>query len=206
MENGSLLTAEEAAQQLRVSPDTVRRFLRDKKLHGVRVGGQWRIPTDAIQGVYLPAGEILEEQIITLREHEIEGVKIPAGTVGYVVARTRGVGGCYGDTITVHETPAWLRAESQFPDFVLDLFQQNHSWKFVPNDGSSRILQIPRALLQNLRALISTAYSATTEKERDAALESAYVSIRAALGPNDRSDEDAIPKAVEARIKALLHV
>ena len=47
-----LLTVEEAAKQLRVSPDTIRRFLRDKKMRGVRVGGQWRIPKDAVQSVF----------------------------------------------------------------------------------------------------------------------------------------------------------
>src|ERR1700730_7068992 len=103
----ALLTVEEAAQQLRVSPDTIRRFLRDKKLRGLRVGGQWRIPIDALHEVYAPIGEILEEQVITLTEHEVEGIKIPAGTVGYVVRHTRGSGGCYSDNITVSETPAW---------------------------------------------------------------------------------------------------
>jgi excisionase family DNA binding protein len=52
MEAVSFLTVEEAAQKLRVSPDTIRRFLRDKKVHGVRVGGQWRIPTNALQAVF----------------------------------------------------------------------------------------------------------------------------------------------------------
>lgn len=50
--DSTLLTVEEAAKQLRVSPDTIRRFLRDKKMRGVRVGGQWRIPKDAVQSVF----------------------------------------------------------------------------------------------------------------------------------------------------------
>jgi excisionase family DNA binding protein len=64
MEAVTLLTVEEAAQQLRVSPDTIRRFLRDKKLRGVRVGGQWRIPKDAVQGVFGPFefGETAESE------------------------------------------------------------------------------------------------------------------------------------------------
>jgi excisionase family DNA binding protein len=49
-----LLTVDEAAQQLRVSPDTIRRFLRDKRLRGVRVGGQWRVPAEAIQEAQSP--------------------------------------------------------------------------------------------------------------------------------------------------------
>lgn len=63
MEANSLLTVEEAAKQLRVSPDTIRRLLRDKKLRGVRVGGQWRIPNDAIEAVYLPLRAIRPVQI-----------------------------------------------------------------------------------------------------------------------------------------------
>ena len=64
MEAVTLLTVEEAAQQLRVSPDTIRRFLRDKKLRGVRVGGQWRIPKDAVQGVFgqFEFGETVESE------------------------------------------------------------------------------------------------------------------------------------------------
>jgi excisionase family DNA binding protein len=64
MEAVTLLTVEEASQQLRVSPDTIRRFLRDKKLRGVRVGGQWRIPKDAVQGVFGPFefGETVESE------------------------------------------------------------------------------------------------------------------------------------------------
>jgi excisionase family DNA binding protein len=55
METNLFLTVQEAAQQLRVSADTIRRFLRDKKLRGARVGGQWRIPTDALHGVIASA-------------------------------------------------------------------------------------------------------------------------------------------------------
>jgi excisionase family DNA binding protein len=64
MDTVTLLTVEEAAQQLRVSSDTIRRFLRGKKLRGVRVGGQWRIPKDAVQGVFGPFefGETVESE------------------------------------------------------------------------------------------------------------------------------------------------
>ena len=59
-----LLTVEEAAKQLRVSPDTIRRFLRDKKMRGVRVGGQWRIPKNAVQSVFgrFEFGETVESE------------------------------------------------------------------------------------------------------------------------------------------------
>lgn len=38
-----LITPNETAGILRVSVDTVRRLLRTGKLHGTRVGGQWRV-------------------------------------------------------------------------------------------------------------------------------------------------------------------
>ena len=38
-----LLTVEEVAQRLRVSKDTVWRWIRNKELTGVRVAGSWRI-------------------------------------------------------------------------------------------------------------------------------------------------------------------
>jgi excisionase family DNA binding protein len=64
MEAVTLLTVEEAAQQLRVSPETIRRFLRHKKLREARVGGQWRIPKNAVQEVFGPFefGETVESE------------------------------------------------------------------------------------------------------------------------------------------------
>ena len=38
-----LLTVKEAADELRVHPETVRRLARGHKIDAVRVGGQWRI-------------------------------------------------------------------------------------------------------------------------------------------------------------------
>lgn len=212
MENSTFLTVEEAAQHLRVSPDSVRRFLRDKKLRGVRVGGQWRIPTDALRELrYSPLEETLQALVRTLTEHEVDGIKIPAGTIGYVTARTMGSGGCYSDTITVSESPFGLRwaglgrPTHKFPDLVLQTNQQNQNWAYVPNEGASRSLLVPRALLKDLRTLINSAYEATSGNDREVALVTAYMQVRAALGPDDRSDEDAIPKADEAKAKALWH-
>jgi excisionase family DNA binding protein len=197
------LTVEEAAQQLRVSPDTIRRFLRDKKLRGVRVGGQWRIPTDAVQAVYLPLGEILEEQIVTLTARDVNGVTIPAGTLFYIVGHSRGTGGDYSDDIRVRETPTWLPGgtTNRYPDIQFPLSQLNQSWKYVPNDGA-RSLRIPRVVLQQLRTLLNTAYSAATDTNRQP-LEEAYLIVRTALGQNDRTDEDAINQALEARMEAV---
>lgn len=44
-----LLTIEEAAGYLKVTPYTIRRYLREKKLPGVKLGGQWRIKLDALE-------------------------------------------------------------------------------------------------------------------------------------------------------------
>ncbi|MDQ3812350.1 MAG: helix-turn-helix domain-containing protein [Armatimonadota bacterium] len=43
------LTVPEAAQVLRVNNDTIRRYLRDKRLRGVKVGKDWRIPEAALR-------------------------------------------------------------------------------------------------------------------------------------------------------------
>lgn len=49
------LTPEQIAETLQVSPDTIMRLLRDKKLKGVKVGTQWRIKESALE-------QYLEEQ------------------------------------------------------------------------------------------------------------------------------------------------
>lgn len=38
-----LLTIEEVAELLRVSPYTVRKYLRQGQFPGIKVGGQWRV-------------------------------------------------------------------------------------------------------------------------------------------------------------------
>ena len=42
------LTVEEAAERLRVAPFTMRKYLRQGRVQGVRVGRSWRIPEDAL--------------------------------------------------------------------------------------------------------------------------------------------------------------
>ena len=39
MEDDRLLTVQEVAERLRINPETVRRWLRQEKLHGVLMGG-----------------------------------------------------------------------------------------------------------------------------------------------------------------------
>jgi excisionase family DNA binding protein len=43
-----VLTAEEAAEVLRVHQNTIKRWLREGKLKGIQVGRAWRIPQNEI--------------------------------------------------------------------------------------------------------------------------------------------------------------
>ncbi len=48
--DGELLTVEEAAKRLKLTPESVRRMLRLKHLPGVKLGlRQWRVPTAELQ-------------------------------------------------------------------------------------------------------------------------------------------------------------
>lgn len=44
-----MFTVEEVARLMRVSPQTVRTWLREKKIRAVRIGRPWRIPESAIR-------------------------------------------------------------------------------------------------------------------------------------------------------------
>ncbi|MGH2460971.1 MAG: excisionase family DNA-binding protein [Chloroflexota bacterium] len=53
------MTVSEVAQRIRVSPELVRRWLREGRLRGVRLGGTrlgWRIPDDEVERFLLAAG------------------------------------------------------------------------------------------------------------------------------------------------------
>ena len=41
-----LLTVNQAAEVLQLDPSTVRRFLREGQLSGVKLGSRWRLPSD----------------------------------------------------------------------------------------------------------------------------------------------------------------
>lgn len=49
MENGNLLTVADAARLLGRSTEQVRRYLREGRLAGRRIGGQWFIEREALQ-------------------------------------------------------------------------------------------------------------------------------------------------------------
>lgn len=59
-----LLTIEEAAGYLKVTPYTIRRYLREKKLPGIKLGGQWRIRLDALEKKLQAASESREVMTI----------------------------------------------------------------------------------------------------------------------------------------------
>ena len=44
----TVLTADEAAQAMRVSPESVRRWLRDGSMQGVKFGHTWRVARDEV--------------------------------------------------------------------------------------------------------------------------------------------------------------
>jgi excisionase family DNA binding protein len=53
-EDEQMLTVDQAADRLQASKETIRRWLRDGKIKGVRIGGKrlgWRIPLSEIRRV-----------------------------------------------------------------------------------------------------------------------------------------------------------
>jgi excisionase family DNA binding protein len=54
------LTVEQAAAALQLTPETVRRMLRDGRLHGVRLGERrmgWRIPAENVARLLMSGGQ-----------------------------------------------------------------------------------------------------------------------------------------------------
>jgi len=50
-----LLTIAEAAEILHLNPEVVRRWLRSKKLYGIKVGSDWRLPESSLQKIFQQA-------------------------------------------------------------------------------------------------------------------------------------------------------
>lgn len=46
-----LLTPEEVANRLKLNRRTIYRWLRQERLHGVKMGSMWRIPEDEIEAL-----------------------------------------------------------------------------------------------------------------------------------------------------------
>ena len=48
LDRGELLSPQQAADRLGVSLDTIRRWIRAKKVRAFKIGGRWKIPLDAL--------------------------------------------------------------------------------------------------------------------------------------------------------------
>lgn len=48
--NDELLTVNEVAQILKIHPFTIRLWLKQGKLSGVKIGGRWRVRRSALEG------------------------------------------------------------------------------------------------------------------------------------------------------------
>ncbi|MGE5415887.1 MAG: helix-turn-helix domain-containing protein [Acidobacteriota bacterium] len=46
-----LLTVEETAQYLKMNPEVIRRWLREKRLPGIKIGKEWRIAKEDIDAM-----------------------------------------------------------------------------------------------------------------------------------------------------------
>ena len=49
MDRRNDLSVSEVAASLRVSPTTIRRYIRDGRMEAYRVGGRWRVAKDSIE-------------------------------------------------------------------------------------------------------------------------------------------------------------
>ncbi|HEX3640668.1 MAG TPA: helix-turn-helix domain-containing protein [Ktedonobacteraceae bacterium] len=56
-----LYTPEEIGEMFRVSPDTVMRLLREKKMKGTKFGGQWRVAEKDLEAYVAKQVNIQEE-------------------------------------------------------------------------------------------------------------------------------------------------
>ncbi len=60
----NLLTPEEAAERMAVSPKTLRDWLRSGELRGVKVGKLWRVrPADLEAFIHEPASKLKTEEV-----------------------------------------------------------------------------------------------------------------------------------------------
>lgn len=42
-------TVEQVAEQVQLSTVTIKRMINEKKIHAVKIGGQWRIPVEEVK-------------------------------------------------------------------------------------------------------------------------------------------------------------
>jgi excisionase family DNA binding protein len=204
MEDIQILTVEEAAQQMRVSQDTVRRLLRNNKLPGSRVGGQWRVLAEGLNNITPPQsralGGLIGQRIVTLKDHIANGVTIPARTILFIVSHARSVGGCYGETVTARQV--LIPGDGQWPDLSLSMAAQGTNWELFIDDGQSS-LPVPRPLLKRIKNLLNTAYASTNQADWQRNIELTYLLTRDALGSKERTDDDVISTAIDTALRRL---
>ena len=76
------LTTQEIADQMGVSPSTVRRWLKENRLHGRRIGKRWLVPPqERIELTPQEAAELLRVAPDTVRRWLAEG-KVPGRQEG----------------------------------------------------------------------------------------------------------------------------
>lgn len=76
------LTTQEIAVQMGVSPSTVRRWLKENRLHGRRIGKRWLVPPqDEIVLTPQEAAELLRVAPGTVRRWLVEG-RVPGRQIG----------------------------------------------------------------------------------------------------------------------------
>lgn len=81
LEDGSILTVEEAAKIIKVSPKTVRDWLRSGQLRGLKAGKQWRILRQDLESFMQEQIRITQQYILQqtppTNETESEPQEIP---------------------------------------------------------------------------------------------------------------------------------
>jgi excisionase family DNA binding protein len=94
MADSLLLTVTEAAERLRVSPRTVQRLYRDRKLPFIRIGGQVRFPDAALtdwiasQTIYTEDGSRAKEEMCLSGKTARTGgspIATPAGVIPFTI-------------------------------------------------------------------------------------------------------------------------
>jgi excisionase family DNA binding protein len=66
-----LLTPEEAALRLHVAPRTVREWLRQGKLRGLKVGRLLRVPESALHEFVRPAASLATDEALQILEDDL---------------------------------------------------------------------------------------------------------------------------------------
>lgn len=116
MENTSLLSVEQVAEQLGVHVRTVRRYLREGRLKGRKIGKQYRIAaTDLAALTGLPDVDTIREPIRRARHNEASAVvQMDAIPPEEAMRIANGVGGAFRGRDKFSDTP--LRVDTVYDE------------------------------------------------------------------------------------------